>query len=340
MSEILSSSSEAKKFRILRKMGKITLRVMIATAVLYPAADYYGAKLRWHENDTYATMVRDNPEQDNSDALLVLPGFGNKDGIKIADSIAPGIPENYMIGTINYSDEAAVDMGQGGDAGKELADKIREFADKEDIEELSLYLHSMATSIFLQTLPHLQGVPIDTIVMDCSPYDDTTVFEQDTVEKGADTWYPFGILSKTIYEMYESTNGPNKNNDLSFREQLSDGVRISVTGSSPFLAKSNAEVLVDTDPAAFIEYFKSIRRIVYLIPENPDNDHTVMINTALAKWQTLLGSKLEIVRIPKGGHADPMYRTEEYQTAMKYVFPEPTPLPPIAPKLAVLLENT
>lgn len=323
MSEILIPNTENKnssRFRkIVRKLGNVGVVSSLLLGT-YVAADYFGARMRWDENETYAVQTRGNIVDDGDAALLVLAGFGSKDGIKIANSIEPGVPKDYVIGAMKYSDVSAVDMDKGPNAGKELADQIRLFAENEDIEELSLYLHSMANELFLQALPHLNGVRIDTVVFDCSPYDLSTVYRRDDVETGARTFYPFGVLSKTLYEIKESTSSEYRNNSLNVFEQIQDGVRISLDGSSPFLARYNAKVLAQTNPADFKEYFKNVRRVVYLMPENPKNDRTIDVVQSADKWQNLLGDKVEIVRIPRGGHADPMYRTNEYQSAISYVF--------------------
>lgn len=323
MAEILIPNIDSRYARRLRKIGKSFGRVALASTLfsgLYVAADYTGARLRWNENETYAVQTRENLQGQNDEGLLVLAGFGSKDGIKIADSIEPGVPENFVMGAMKYSDVSAVDMDKGPDAGKELADQIRAFVENEHVEKLSLYLHSMADELFLQALPHLQGVTIDTLVFDCGPYGLSTVYKRDDVEKGAEIPLPFGIISKTIYEINEATRGDDKNNSLSYFEQVKDGIRISLDGSSPFLARYNAKVLAQTNPADFKDYFKNIRRVVYLMPENPQNDHTIDVVQAANGWQALLGDKLEIMRIPRGGHADPMYRTSEYQAAVHYIF--------------------
>lgn len=336
MSEKKLPGFSEKNNRRFDRIGRILGRSALASTLLvsaYASVDYLGARLRWHENDTYAVQTRDSLHAENDNGLLVLAGFGSKNGIKIADSIEPGVPKDYVVGAMNYSDVSAVDMDKGPDAGKELADQIRAFVEQEHVEKLSLYLHSMANELFLQALPHLQGIEIDTLVFDCGPYGLPTVYRRDDVEKGAEIPVPFGIISKTIYEVYQSTRSDERNNTLNAFEQIQDGIRISLDGSSPFLARYNAKVLAQTNPADFKDYFKNIRRVVYLMPENPLNDHTIDVVQASNDWQSLLGSKLEIVRIPRGGHADPMYRTSEYQTAVHYIFTPKDPGGPIANKI-------
>ncbi|MCB9839778.1 hypothetical protein H6794_02890 [Candidatus Nomurabacteria bacterium] len=306
------------------KTGRMAAFVLMAT-LGFANTDKALGFIVWHGEDTSVQYLHNSEKSSKENTWIILPGLGVQSGNAMASVLEPALSRSGKLAYANYSDD-------GVNISK-LASSIEEVFSKTN-QSVSFYAHSMGGTVTLKLLAQLNNrVPIDNIVLDCSPYDIKDAKDSTApIISAVAPIYGGGLISKTIAEVRNNVF-IHKNNRLSTAEQFKDAGRIAITGSSPRLFTDQLNELGKITPTNYSQYIPDSTKIYFINPKNTANDQTVDVERAYNSWDAMFGGRVIRISVQGGGHANPTQRPTEYYKAMEpyFVSPYQEPLQARAP---------
>lgn len=290
----------------LRGLGKTAA---VGAGIL--AADTLAGEYLWGGTNPEIKTL-DTPEREgfDSSATLVIGGFGVSDTTNLATSIAPTLERYGAIAHLEYSSNG-IHMG-------DLIDSAKEYIEKNNIETLRIYGHSMGGMVAVALAAALaKEVTLGAVFLDCSPASYHDVRSQDR----AGTWFlhttdelslHFGPLTRLGMEVIR----PLAKGDDNYLRICERAINTLSDGScSNKLIQAQASFIRTFNPADYSGAFSRSMPILRLRPQDFEDDRTINNHTSLARWREGLDHDIVDVAIKNGGHANPVQRTEEYATA-------------------------
>lgn len=277
-------------------------------------SDTLFAELLWRR-DAPEIHVLDNPEAKQkypTTHVLAVAGFNVSDFEGLGKAVEGVLPNLGQIAYLEYSDNG-IDMD-------ELERVVLDFIEKNNVENLTLYGHSMGGMVAIELAARIKDkVNINLVVLDCTP-----TGECDLRGDGkAGTW----LLGKTgmvglslgpiMRTVMESTSAWKSGH----HDPLQVGLKalnksFSSKTSSNKLIQSQANLIDTFNPAKYRGVFSPEMPIFLVRPDDYRRDPTVNDRTSFPNWGNGLGHVIIDVPVADSGHADPGQCRVQYEAAL------------------------
>ncbi len=261
---------------------------------------------KYERSDTKVTLLESSYRPDNTTNTLFLGGFGCYSGETAATTLEPVFSNSSNVMVAEYS-------RKGLKPSELMHDFVKKCHDM-SISDVIIYAHSMAGTVYLNSLPYLQELNIKKVILDSSPFGMQDVKDNQILAQAwALSHYPGGsftqILGETAHTLMNKI--PNK----PIIEQIKESLTRATTGTSPRLKASQIGLLHFTNPNDYKKYLQPETEYAYLCATDSETDGTVDIDHAIPSWDEYIGGGLHVVRMADTGHANPVERPTEYLRA-------------------------
>lgn len=316
-----AAATEAQLAPLSRRRFIKNLFAVTASAVLLKGIDRGSGDILWQRDRTeIGYTYRPGFYRDSRSIWLVAGGYNVFDTRPIAGALTPSLSKTAPVGYINYA--------ENGLSTNELGQSILDFANRHKINELNLYLHSMAGTIFVDTytkIRHelaLRSVAINNLLLDCSPYNvfDVKNDKREAAELMArlgNWWQDPGVISKfSIEAINKVSERLSRQTAFTAWQMLREAGRNATSGASPRTSQDELELL-STLPV-YDNLFARVGQVCFIGPSNPQDDQTVDRDLAIAHWRKITGGNLQVILLDDIHHADPTRFASKYNQAINY----------------------
>jgi pimeloyl-ACP methyl ester carboxylesterase len=284
--------------------------ITVAGALL---ADRISGELRW-SNSAATIDFLNEPAGDTEDAWIFAPGLGVQNSRLIAEVLEPSLDAPAAFIGLPHKNPSFLTIGQEG----------ARFTEQHGVRNLNVYAHSMGGILMAGMAPYLpEHVKIKKILLDCAPLcmDDIPAGDARLAKVIARAPYSGGVLSSAIVAAvrHKGIPGSSVMNELGGRVRNALD-RIGPNGGASATWKWYLRILDQADPEklqnGLAPHLASDLRVGFLLPDNPPNDKTVLVEQAMGKWGNILGVPVEPIPITDGGHGISVDSCDRYKHAV------------------------
>lgn len=295
----------------IRFLGRLYLA---ATLIAGSAAlDSSTGELMWANDDAKVLLLSETYSDVTDHATIIFPGWGIKDGRRIAEALNPALSQ---IGPVFYASYPNKGFGEDNKVFEKIAENITRSMNERGKTELVVDTQSMGSALFFKVLPFLSDrINVNTLVLDCSPMSINDLRDKRAIEAVRPLRHAqLGLLSAVAGTIAHVIHKSDSSSGLV--HSIKEGVRIGVTGTDPTLMKEQLTLFMDFQPDPLLLEKLQNTRIIMMMPDHPDNDVVVNVSEAKIGWERYFGRQIEIVHVRNGEHASPTTRSGEYVEAI------------------------
>lgn len=317
---------------------------VLTSTLLYGLDVVHGEESLKNTQSSIVSVLSASSKQDSTHAIVDGAGWGNLDASHTAAAL-PALAENGNVWAIHY-DNTGIDTGK-------IAEQLIQKAHSDGINEISFLGHSMGGLVDLEVARKIYEshthIQIPYIILDCTPASIDAV-RPNVQNDGynmihALSYIPGAVHSSAVRFIAEETARLHQYEDLSSpffvdleklyqtTEQVINDKFLSKDIASTALLDSQFKFIVasgakDNIMALGKNNGKQKPVLIYLRPKSAAADRTVdndFSQNLFEHYAKAAGLTLLVIDIPGIGHANPIERPTEYNTALtKTIFPKIT----------------